>query len=85
MEGNSVRRAPVMAEGTVRSFDNVVGKGLIAREGATDVYVNRAAIKELGPRTLVTGDRVRFHVIEGLKGPCAASVHKLHAADSTGY
>jgi CspA family cold shock protein len=74
-----------MAEGTVRSFDDAVGKGLIAREGAIDVYVNRAAIKNLGPRTLVTGDRVRFQVVEGLKGPCAASVHKLQAADSSGH
>lgn len=85
MEGNSVRGTPVMAEGTVRSFDDVVGRGLIAREGSLDVYVNRAAIKDLGPRTLVTGDRVRFQVVDGLKGPCAASVHKLHEVDSTGH
>ena len=85
MEGNFVQKAPVMAEGTVRSFDDTIGKGLIAREGGMDVYVNRAAIKHLGPRTLVTGDRVRFQVVEGLKGPCAASVRKLQAADSSGH
>lgn len=84
MEGYSVRRTTVMAEGTVRSFDETVGRGMIAREEGKDVYVNRAAIKELGPRTLATGDRVRFQLVEGLKGPCAASVHKLHAADSAG-
>jgi len=85
MEGNPVQKAVVMAEGTVKSFDNVMGKGLIARGVGRDVYVNRAAIKDLGPRTLVTGDRVRFQVVEGLKGPCAASVHRFQAADSTGH
>lgn len=85
MEGHFVQKAKVIAEGTVRSFEDAIGKGLIAREGSMDVFVNRAAIKDLGPRTLVTGDRVRFQVVEGLKGPCAASVRKLQAADSTGH
>ena len=84
MVGKFVQKAAVIAEGTVRSFEDAIGKGLIARDGSMDVYVNRAAIKDLGPRTLVAGDRVRFQVIEGLKGPCAASVRKLQAADSTG-
>jgi len=83
MRGNSVQE--LLAEGTVKSFDDTMGKGLIAREGGKDVYVNRAAIKDLGPRTLVIGDRVRFQVVEGLKGPCAASVHKLQTADSSGH
>jgi CspA family cold shock protein len=85
MERNFVQKATVIAEGTVRSFDEAIGKGLIARDEGMDVYVNRAAIKDLGPRTLVTGDRVRFQVVEGVKGPCAASVRKLQAADSTGH
>ncbi len=84
MDGKSMQKVAVMAEGTVRSYDNVVGKGLIARDGAIDVYVNRAAIKDLGPRTLVSGDRVRFRLIDGVKGPVAASVHKVHAADMSG-
>lgn len=72
-----VQRVMVMVEGTVKLFDDAVGRGLIARDGGEDVYVNRAAIKHQGPRTLTIGDRVRFQVIAGLKGPCAAAVRKL--------
>ncbi len=77
MGGTFVQKAAVMAEGTVRSFDDAIGKGMIAREGSKDVYVNRAAIKHEGPRTLAAGDRVRFQLVEGLNGPCAAGVHRL--------
>jgi CspA family cold shock protein len=77
MGSNSVHQAVVLAEGTVKSFDDAIGKGLITRTGYKDVFVNRAAIKDLGPRTLTTGDRVNFQVVEGLNGPCAASVHRL--------
>jgi CspA family cold shock protein len=77
MGGVFVPKAAVMAEGTVKSFDTAVGKGLIARDGGRDVYVNRAAIKHQGPRTLAAGDRVRFQLVEGLNGPCAAAVHRL--------
>lgn len=77
MTGKFIQKPPVMAEGTVKSYDDVVGKGLIAHEGGRDVYVNRAAIKEQGLHTLVTGDRVQFLLVDGLKGPCAAAVRKL--------
>lgn len=83
MDGKFTQKETVMAEGTVRSYDNIGGKGLIAREGAVDVYVNRAAIKDLGPRTLASGDRVRFQLIDGVKGPVAASVHKVHVVDAS--
>ena len=77
MGGTFVQKAAVMAEGTVKSFDDAIGKGLIARDGCADVYVNRAAIKHSGSRTLASGDRVRFQLVEGLNGPCAAAVHRL--------
>jgi len=77
MAGQYVEKPPVMAEGTVKSFDDVLGKGLIAREGGKDVRVNRAAIKGQGLRTLATGDRVQFQLVGGLNGPCAAAVRKL--------
>jgi CspA family cold shock protein len=77
MGGTFVQKAAVMAEGTVKSFDDAIGKGMIAREGSKDVFVNRAAIKHEGPRTLAAGDRVRFQLVEGLNGPCAAGVHRL--------
>jgi CspA family cold shock protein len=77
MGGTFVQKAAVMTEGTVKSFDDAVGKGVIARDGSRDVYVNRAAIKHEGARTLAAGDRVRFQLVEGLNGPCAAAVHRL--------
>lgn len=74
---NFMQQVAVIVEGTVKSFDEIVGKGLIAREGGKDVSVTRAAIKHDGPQTLAAGDRVRFQLVEGLKGPCAAAVHKF--------
>ena len=77
MGGNFVQKAAVLAEGTVKSFDDAAGKGLIVREGGKDVHVNRAALKDQGPRTLAAGDRVRFQLVDGLNWPCAAGVHKF--------
>lgn len=77
MVSNFLQNIAVIAEGTVISFDELIGKGLIAREGGENVAVTRAAIKHGGPRTLVAGDRVTFQLVGGLKGPCAAAVHKF--------
>jgi len=76
MGSNPVNRVFMLAEGTVKSFNESLGKGLIARVGFSDVYVNRAAIKDMGPRTLTVGEHVHFQVVEGLKGPCAAAVRR---------
>jgi cold shock CspA family protein len=75
-----LRRTPVVDEGTVKSYDDAVGKGMITREGNGDVHVNRAALKDESVRILRTGDRVRFQVVEGLKGSFAFAVCKLQAA-----
>lgn len=77
MVSNFRQKVAVIVEGTVKSFDELLGKGLIAREGGKDVAVVRAAIKHEAPRTLVAGEHVRFQLVEGLKGPCAAGVHRL--------
>ena len=67
-----------MPTGTVKFFNETKGFGFITPdEGGKDVSVTRAAIKHDGPRTLVAGDRVKFQLVEGLKGPCAAAVHKF--------
>ena len=76
-----LRKLPVIDEGTVKSYDDAVGKGLIAREGSGDVHVNRAALRDESVRTLKTGDRVRFQVVEGPKGSFASAVCKLRTAD----
>ena len=70
-----------VTEGTVKSYDEVSGKGLITREGHEDVHVNRAALKDASVQTLKTGDGVRFQVVEGPKGWFASAVLKIQAAD----
>jgi len=77
MVSNFMQKAAVIVEGTVKTFDEIIGKGLIAREGCKDVYVNRAAIKHDSPRTLVAGERVHFQLVDGLNGPCAAAVRRF--------
>lgn len=77
MGSNFMQKAAVIVKGTVKSFDELIGKGLITREGAQDVHANRAAIKCDGPRTLVAGERVIFQLADGIKWPCAAAVHKF--------
>ncbi len=77
MVSNFMQKVAVIVEGTVKSFDEIIGKGLIARDGGKDVYVTRAAIKHEAPRTLVAGERVRFQLVNGLNGPCAAAVHRF--------
>ena len=64
-------------EGTVRWFNNSKGYGFIGRENGSDVFVHYTAIVGEGYRTLQEGDRVRFEIIQGPKGPQAANVKKV--------
>lgn len=81
MGESQLKKPPLEGRGTVKSYDDAAGRGLIAREGNRDVHVNRAALKDEGVRTLSPGDRVRFQVAEGPKGAFAFEVRKLRAAD----
>lgn len=64
--------------GTVSSFDNSKGWGFIAVEGTEkDVFVHHDAIEGECARVLAVGDRVRFELVRGPKGPRAASVKKI--------
>lgn len=65
-----------MAEGTVKWFDDAKGYGFIAQEGGKDVFVHFSSIQREGFRSLAEGDRVTFDVVDGPKGPQAASVVK---------
>lgn len=66
-----------MQEGTVKWFNDSKGFGFITRETGPDVFVHHAEIKSEGFRSLSEGDRVRFEVIEGPKGPQAKNVTKI--------
>lgn len=67
-----------MAEGTVKWFNDSKGYGFITpADSSKDVFVHHEAIQSEGFRSLQEGDRVKFDVTQGPKGPQAANVLKL--------
>ena len=66
-----------MQEGTVKWFNNKKGWGFIQKQDGGDVFVHYSAIKGDGYKSLAEGDRVRFEVEDGAKGPAATNVEKV--------
>lgn len=66
-----------MAVGTVKWFNDAKGFGFIEEDGGKDVFVHHSAIQTDGFRSLAEGERVRFEVIDGQKGPAAKDVTRL--------
>jgi cold shock protein len=64
----------ILQVGKVKWFDNPKGFGFIELEGHADVFVHFSAIKSEGFKTLTEGQEVEFEVVDGPKGPQAASV-----------
>jgi len=60
--------------GTVKWFNNSKGFGFIQREGGVDVFVHYRAIQADGYKSLEEGQRVKFTVTQGQKGPQAENV-----------
>jgi CspA family cold shock protein len=76
------RRGPskenrTMAEGTVKWFNDSKGFGFIEQDNGPDVFVHFSAIGGDGFKSLAEGQRVKFDVVEGQKGPQASNVTKL--------
>ncbi|WP_225073009.1 cold-shock protein [Desulfuromonas sp. CSMB_57] len=66
-----------MAEGTVKWFNDSKGYGFIQQDNGPDVFVHFSAIQGEGFKSLAEGERVRFDVVQGQKGPQASNVTKL--------
>jgi len=71
-------------EGTVKWFDKKKGYGFIACDGQPDIFVHYTAFGSPGLRTLQDGDRVRFEMSPGEKGPRARDVVPIDPAPAPG-
>ena len=65
-----------MSEGKVKWFNDSKGFGFIEQENGKDIFVHHSAIQAEGFKSLQEGDRVKFDVENGAKGPTATNVVK---------
>lgn len=66
-----------MAEGKVKWFNEKKGFGFIENDDGGDVFVHYSAIQGVGFRTLYQGQRIRFEIQDGQKGPAASNVQPM--------
>ncbi|MFF2529362.1 cold-shock protein [Brevibacillus sp. NPDC058079] len=66
-----------MQQGIVKWFNAEKGYGFIQVEGGDDVFVHYSAIQSDGFKSLDEGQKVEFEIVQGSRGPQAASVSKL--------
>ena len=73
-EKNEKGGEKALAEGKVKWFNEKKGFGFIESDEGGDVFVHYSAIQGAGFKTLYEGQRIRFDVEQGKKGPAAANV-----------
>ena len=71
-------RAAVEESGTVKWYNAMKGFGFIASDrGGKDIFVHASALNRAGIADLAEGQRVAVDVIDGRKGPEAASLRLI--------
>ena len=64
-----------MTEGTVKFFNRKKNFGFVHGDDGNDYFVHVTGLKE--GTTVDEGDRVKFEIIQGEKGPKAEQVEKI--------
>jgi len=67
----------IMAQGTVKWFNDAKGFGFIEQENGPDVFVHFSEIQGTGFKSLAEGDSVNFDVTQGQKGPQSSNVYRI--------
>jgi CspA family cold shock protein len=71
--------------GTIKWFDNKKGFGfIVGEEGQRDIFVHYSSIAGDGFRSLRDGERVEYELVDSDKGPQAANVRRVEAAEPAG-
>lgn len=73
-----------LAEGTVKWFDDTRGFGFISQPGGDDIFVHFSAIQD-GNAVLREGQRVRFDIVQSLKGNKATNVKVIEPRKANGH
>lgn len=60
--------------GTVKWFNLNKGFGFIEQESGPDVFIHCSNIEGMGIKSLSDGQRVRFNITQGKKGPQAENL-----------